>query len=79
MDSVWTDKIIPKEIKVNHHQMSSAVHYLLNVSKFIADSIADIKDAILPATGNSYQALYNVLQLFYLKLQDTEYQQVALK
>ena len=31
-----------------------AVHHLLNVSRFIADSMVDIKDTILPAAGNSY-------------------------
>ena len=79
MGSIWTDKIIPKEIKANRRQMSSTVHRLLNVSGFIADSMAEIKDAILPAAGNGYRALYNVLRLFHPKLQDTEYQQSAPK
>ena len=68
MGSVWTDKIIPKEIKAKRCQMLSAVYRLLNASRFIANSMVDIKDAILPAAENSYRALYNVLQLFHQKL-----------
>ena len=79
MGSVWMDKIIPKEIKANCCQMSSAAHRLLNVNGFIVDSMADIKDANLPAAGNSYRALYNALQLFHPKLQDTKYLQTAPK
>ena len=54
--------------------MSNTIHYLLNMKGFIPDSLPKLKDAILPATGNGYRFLCNILRLFYLKLKDTDYQ-----
>ena len=74
MGSKWVDKIIPKTIKSNCRLMSSALHCLLNMKGFIPDSLPELKDAILPAAGNGYRALYNILRLFHPKLKDTDYQ-----
>ena len=74
MGSKWVDKIISKKIKSNRRLMSSTLHRLLNMKGFIPDSLPELKDAILPAAGNGYCTLYNILRLFYPKLKDMDYQ-----
>ena len=73
MGEIWDNNVVPKKVKQNKRKISQALHRLLYSKDFIPDKFKEIWDAMTPAAGNGYRALYNIQRLYHPKLKIIDY------